>query len=77
MKSDILAKGSPQAAISFLNGFLASVPESRAAKVAVAQLYVDQKRYAEAREVFQRLLADDPGDRETGVRRGRAVGADA
>jgi tetratricopeptide (TPR) repeat protein len=64
VKSDILAKGSPQAAITFLNGFLASVPESRAAKVAVAQLYVDQKRYAEAREVFQRLLADDPSDRE-------------
>jgi tetratricopeptide (TPR) repeat protein len=64
VKTDILAKSSPQGAISFLNGFLASVPESRAASVALAQLYVEQKRYAEAREVFQRLSADDPDDRE-------------
>ncbi len=64
VKTDILAKSSPEGAISFLNGFLASVPESRAAKVALAQLYVEQKRYGEAREVFQRLSADDPDDRE-------------
>ena len=64
VKTDILAKTSPQDAISFLNGFLSSVPESRAVKVALAQLYVEQKRYAEAREVFQRLSADDPDDRE-------------
>ncbi len=64
IKTDILAKSSPQGAISFLNGFLASVPESRAASVALAQLYVEQKRYAEARDVFQRLSADDPADRE-------------
>lgn len=64
VKSDILAKGSPQGAIAFLNGFLSSVPESRGAKIALAQLYVEQKRYVEAREVFQRLFADDPSDRE-------------
>ena len=64
VKTDILAKTSPQGAISFLNGFLASVPESRAASVALAQLYVEQKRFAEARDVFQRLSADDPDDRE-------------
>jgi tetratricopeptide (TPR) repeat protein len=64
IKTDILAKGSPEGAISFLNGFLASVPESRAASVALAQLYVEQKRFAEARDVFQRLAAEDPEDRE-------------
>ncbi len=64
VKTDILAKSSPQGAISFLNGFLAGVPESRAASVALAQLYVEQKRYTEARDVFQRLSADDPDDRE-------------
>jgi tetratricopeptide (TPR) repeat protein len=64
LKTDILAKTSPQGAIAFLNGFLASVPESRAASVALAQLYVEQKRYAEGRDVFQRLSADDPDDRE-------------
>ena len=64
IKTDILAKTSPQGAISFLNGFLASVPESRAASVALAQLYVEQKRYAEGRDVFQRLSHEDPDDRE-------------
>jgi tetratricopeptide (TPR) repeat protein len=64
IKTDILAKSSPQGAISFLNGFLASVPESRAASIALAQLYVEQKRYAEGRDVFQRLSHDDPDDRE-------------
>jgi len=64
LKSDILSKTSPQGAINFLNGFLASTPESRAASVAVAQLYVEQKRFAEAREVFQRLWAADNSDRE-------------
>ena len=64
IKSDILSKNSPQGAINFLNGFLSSMPESRAASVAVAQLYVEQKRFAEAREVFQRLWAADKSDRE-------------
>ena len=64
LKSDILSKTSPQGAINFLNGFLASTPESRAASVAVAQLYVEQKRFAEAREVFQRLWTADNSDRE-------------
>jgi tetratricopeptide (TPR) repeat protein len=64
VKADILSKSSPQDAIRFLNAFLASTPESRAASVAVAQLYVEQKRFAEARDVFQRLLAEDPADRE-------------
>jgi Flp pilus assembly protein TadD len=64
VKADILSKSSPQDAIRFLNAFLSSTPESRAASVAVAQLYVEQKRYAEARDVFQRLQAEDPADRE-------------
>ncbi len=64
IKSDILAKSSPEGAIGFLNGFLSSAPESRPAAVALAQLYVEQKRFAEAREVFQRLSAADPSDKE-------------
>jgi tetratricopeptide (TPR) repeat protein len=64
VKSDILAKTSPQGAIAFLNSFLAGVPEARGAKVALAQLYIEQRRYGEAREMFQRLLAEDPDDRE-------------
>ena len=64
IKADILAKGSPESAIRFLKSFLDGVPESRAVSVVIAQLYVEQKRYAEARAVFQRLLAEDASDRE-------------
>ncbi|HKE41840.1 MAG TPA: tetratricopeptide repeat protein [Casimicrobiaceae bacterium] len=64
VKADILTKSSPDAAIKFLNSFLEGVPESRAASVAIAQLYVEQKRYAEARAIFQRLWAEDQSDRE-------------
>lgn len=64
IKADLLAKASPEGAIRYLNGFLASVPESRAATGALAQLYVEQKRYGEARALFQRLLDEDQSDRD-------------
>jgi len=64
IKADLLAKTSPEGAIRYLNGFLASVPESRAATGALAQLYVEQKRYGEARALFQRLLDEDKSDRD-------------
>jgi tetratricopeptide (TPR) repeat protein len=64
VKADILAKSSPENAIRYLAAFLADAPTSRGAGVALAQLYVEQKRYAEARAVFQRLLDADPADQE-------------
>jgi tetratricopeptide (TPR) repeat protein len=64
VKADILAKSSPENAIRYLNAFLSQAPQSRAAAGALAQLYVEQKRYADARAVFQRLLDADPEDRE-------------
>jgi tetratricopeptide (TPR) repeat protein len=64
VKADILAKSSPDAAIRFLLSFIEGMPESRAASGAVAQLYLEQKRYAEARDVVQRLWAEDRSDRE-------------
>lgn len=64
MKGDILAKTSAEGAIRYLNSFLASAPESRAATGALAQLYVEQKRFGEARGLFERLLEDDKSDRD-------------
>ena len=64
IKADLLAKTSPEGAIRYLNDFLASVPESRAAIGALAQLYVEQKRFGEARALFQRLLDEDKSDRD-------------
>ena len=64
IKADILAKGSPGAAIAFLKQFLADTPDARAVAGALAQLYVEQKRYADARAIFQRLWDEEPDDRE-------------
>ena len=62
VKADILAKISPENAIRYLTAFLAESPASRAAGGALAQLYVEHKRYADARGVFQRLLDADPSN---------------
>jgi len=64
LKADLLAKGSPDSAVRYLSAFLAESPQSRPAAGALAQLYVEQKRYAEARALFQRLLDTDPTDQE-------------
>ena len=64
VKADILARSSPESASRYLEGFIAQAPESRAVAGALAQLYVEQKRYADARTVFQRLLDADPADKE-------------
>jgi len=64
VKADILAKGSPEAAIAFLKQFLAATPDARAVAGALAQIYVEQKRFAEARAIFQQMWDDEPEDRE-------------
>jgi tetratricopeptide (TPR) repeat protein len=64
VKADILAKSSSESAVQYLSAYLAEVPGSRAAASALAQLFVEQKRYSDARTVFQRLLDADPSDRE-------------
>jgi tetratricopeptide (TPR) repeat protein len=64
IKADILAKGSPDAAIAFLKQFLAASPDERAVAGALAQIYVEQKRFGEARAIFQQLWDEEPEDRE-------------
>ena len=64
LKADLLAKNSRESAIRYLEAFLADSPQSRAAAGALAQLYTEDKRYGDARAVFQRLLVADPTDRE-------------
>jgi tetratricopeptide (TPR) repeat protein len=64
VKADILAKSSPESAIRYLDAFLAAAPTSRPAASALAQLYIEQERYADARAVFQRQLDAEPSDRE-------------
>ena len=64
LKAEILATNSPDSAIAFLKTFIAASPDARSASAALAQLYVEEKRFADARTVFKELLDQDPSDRE-------------
>ncbi len=64
LKSEILARQSPEDAIAYLEAFRKDEPASRPAAGALAQLYVEQKRYGDARAVFEALRKSDPDDRE-------------
>jgi len=64
LKADILARVSGDAAIAFLQKFVAANPDAHSAAGALAQIYVEQKRYADARTVFQTLWDGDRKSRE-------------
>ena len=64
LKSEILARQSPAEAIAYLDTVVKADPEMRGAWGALAQLYVEQKRFAEARAVFLRLYEQNKTARE-------------
>jgi tetratricopeptide (TPR) repeat protein len=64
LKAEILAKRSPAEAIAYLTGYLKAQPESKAAAGALAQLYVEQKRYGEARAIFERFWEAEKSNRD-------------
>lgn len=64
LKGEILGKESPSAAISWLESFRATHPESKAVAGALAQHYIGAKRYAEARAVFEAMRSADPANRD-------------
>jgi len=64
LKADVLARRKPDDAIAFLVQFTKANPDARSAAGALAQLYVERKRYAEARTLFQRLWDGDRSARE-------------
>ncbi len=64
LKAEILARDSPAEAIAYLTAYLKAQPESKAAAGALAQLYVEQKRYAEARAIFERFWEADRSNRD-------------
>ena len=59
LKAEILAKRSPKEAVAYLELFLKAHPDSKAAVGSLAQFYVEQKRYTEARALFERLRDTD------------------
>jgi len=64
LKSEILAKQSPEQAASYLVDFLKTEPESKAGLSALAQVRIQQKRYAEALAILERLWQQDRSNRE-------------
>ncbi|MCC7217899.1 MAG: tetratricopeptide repeat protein [Burkholderiales bacterium] len=64
LKAEILGRRKPDEAVAYLALFVAANPSARAASGALAQMYVEQHRYAEARTIFQRLWDTDKNARE-------------
>jgi tetratricopeptide (TPR) repeat protein len=64
LKGEILARKSPSAAIQWLERFVAANPAAKSATGALAQHYVEQKRFVEARAVMQKLWDREPGSRD-------------
>jgi lipopolysaccharide biosynthesis regulator YciM len=64
LKGEILARKSPASAIQWLEAFVAAQPSAKTAAAALAQHYVEAKRFNEARAVMQRLWDREPGSRD-------------
>lgn len=63
-ESQLLARESPNAAIELLESFLSANPKAREVRLHLARGLVAEKRYAEARKHFNRLLAENPDSPE-------------
>jgi len=64
LKAEIMAKRSAGDAVAYLQQAVAKSPGSRPLRGALAQMLTEQRRYAEARDVYRQLLAVDPSQRE-------------
>lgn len=71
LKADILNRQSPEAAVAWLERYLKIEPNSRPIAGSLAQFYVQQKRFADARALFDGLVAAEPSNRE--LQLGRAA----
>jgi tetratricopeptide (TPR) repeat protein len=64
LKAEIVARTSPQDALKVLEAFVAANPDAKSAAGALAQRYVDRKRYGDARALMQRLWDRDRDSRD-------------
>jgi len=64
LKAEILSKQSHPQAIEWLESFVKAHPGAKRVSAALAQFYVQDKRYADARALFDRLIEQDPNNRE-------------
>ncbi len=63
-EAEILARSSPTAAEARLADFLTKHPDAREARLAYARMLVNEQRYPEARDQFEKLLAAYPHDKD-------------
>lgn len=64
LKAEVVARESPDAAMNGLASYIAAHPGAKSAAGALAQQYVDHKRYAEARALMQKLWDREPASRD-------------
>ena len=64
LKVEILGKQSTDRAADYLAEVLRTEPDSKAANLALAQVRIQQKRFADATAILQRLWEKDPGNHE-------------
>ncbi len=64
LRAEIVSRKAPAEAADYLAGFIGANSDAKAAASMLAQIYVEQKRYAEARAVFQKLWDRDRDSRE-------------
>ncbi len=64
LKGEILEHTSPAASIRWLESFVKAQPAAKSAAGALAQHYVEQKRFDDARALMQKLWDREPASRE-------------
>jgi len=64
LKVEILGKQSLDRAADYLSEILKSAPDSKPANSALVQVRIQQKRYADAAAILQKLSDKDPGNQE-------------
>ena len=64
LKVEILGKQSLDRAAEYLNEILKATPDSKPANSALVQVRIQQKRYADAAAILQKLSDKDPGNQE-------------
>jgi tetratricopeptide (TPR) repeat protein len=64
LKGEILERKSKAAQVAWLESFVAKEPLSKAVSGALAQAYIEQKRYADARALMQKLWDREPSSHE-------------
>jgi tetratricopeptide (TPR) repeat protein len=62
LKAEILGRQEPSRAAEYLEAYLKAEPDSKIALAALAQVRVEQRRYGDARAIFQRLWDSDRGN---------------